>query len=83
MKLTAKIAGYNPKSDWGEFDQNILIRPVVIGVPGGLRKLDAAGHPAPWALQLLRPFVALGRSIRRHSTSVAFPHQQSQPAALT
>jgi hypothetical protein len=66
MELTAKIARYNPKFDRGEFDQNILIRPVVIGVPGGLRKLDGAGYPAPWALQLLRPLVALGQSIRCH-----------------
>jgi hypothetical protein len=31
MELTAKIARYNPKFDRGEFDQNILIRPVVVG----------------------------------------------------
>jgi hypothetical protein len=82
MELTAKIARYNPKFDWDEFDQNILIRPVAVGVRDGLRELYGVGHPASRALQLLRPLVAVDRSIRCHSMNIAFPHRQSQLAAL-
>ena len=84
MKLTAKIACFNPEFDWSEIDQNVLICPVVVGLPGGLRKLYGGDHPAPWALQPLGPFVAPGhcRGIRCHSTNIALSSRQSQPAAL-
>jgi hypothetical protein len=71
-KFTAKIARLDIKFDRGQFNQNVLIRPVVIGVPSGLRKLHSGFHPAPWALQPLGPFVAPchHRSIRRLSANL-------------
>jgi hypothetical protein len=81
MELTVKIARYNPKFDRREFDQNVLIRPVVVCAVACDSSTVAAIRILGTAL--LRPFVALGRSIRCHSTNLAVRHRQSQPAALT